>query len=76
MRAPLTGAGLVCGRVAKWYGRESVAVAAVGDDAALSVFTQLAGNAGDGGAALKCGGSRGESRTRITHHLKLGGRFV
>jgi len=53
-----------------------VAVAAVGDDAALSVFTQLAGNAGDGGAAPTCGGSRGESRTRVTHHLKLGGRFV
>lgn len=51
-------------------------VAAVGDDAALSVFTQLASNAGDGGATPTCGGSRGESRTRVADHLKLGGRFV
>lgn len=57
----------VCVGVAKWCGRGRVAAeaTAVGDDAALSVFTQLAGY---GRRRRRRGRNsrRGESRTRIT----------
>jgi len=59
--------------VAKWCGgrgRVAVAKTAVGDDAALSVFTQLAGY---GAAETRGGVSRARA---LPDHLKLGGRSV